>query len=165
MCDTIDVAEDFVQDTLLRAITHVASFRPGTNLAAWLITILRNRFRDQYRRRQREVEDAEGHYAEALKIEPEQTARIEFAEFCDALAKLPSEQRQALLLVGTSEISYEDAATLRLRHRHHQEPRTGRPARLLVNEPTNSVVGELQDSTTGNSPSRRHERKASCGKQ
>jgi RNA polymerase sigma-70 factor (ECF subfamily) len=112
LCGTIDGAEDLVQDTLLRAITHVASFRPGTNLAAWLITILRNRFRDEYRRRQREVEDAEGRYAEALEIEAEQTARIEFAEFCDALAKLPSEQRQALLLVGASEISYEDAATL-----------------------------------------------------
>jgi RNA polymerase sigma-70 factor, ECF subfamily len=81
LCGTIDGAEDLVQDTLLRAITHVASFRPGTNLAAWLITILRNRFRDEYRRRQREVEDVEGRYAEALEIEPEQTARIEFAEF------------------------------------------------------------------------------------
>jgi RNA polymerase sigma-70 factor (ECF subfamily) len=112
LCGTIDGAEDLVQDTLLRAFTHVASFQPGTNLAAWLVTILRNRFRDQYRKRQREVEDAEGHYAEALKIEPEQTARIEFAEFCAALTKLPSEQRQALLLVGASEISYDDAATL-----------------------------------------------------
>jgi RNA polymerase sigma-70 factor, ECF subfamily len=73
---------------------------------------LTHRFRDQYRKRQREVEDAEGHYAEALKIEPEQTARVEFAEFCAAFAKLPSGQRQALLLVGASEISYDKAAAL-----------------------------------------------------
>jgi RNA polymerase sigma-70 factor, ECF subfamily len=112
LCRTIDGAEDLVQDTLLRAFTHVASFQPGSNLTAWLVTILRNRFRDQYRKRQREVEDAEGYYAETLKIAPEQTARIEFAEFCAALAKLPSEQRQALLLVGASEISYDAAATL-----------------------------------------------------
>ena len=59
LCGTIDGAEDLVQDTLLRALTNVASFQPGTNLVAWLITILRNCFRDQYRKRQREVEDAE----------------------------------------------------------------------------------------------------------
>ena len=112
LCGTIDRAEDLVQDTLLRAFTHIGSFQPGTNLAGWLVTILRNRFRDQFRRRQREVEDADGRYAEVLMIEPEQTAKIEFAEFCDALAKLPSVQRQALLLVGASEISYDEAAIL-----------------------------------------------------
>ena len=112
LCGTIDCAEDLVQDTLLRALTHATSFQPGTNLAAWLVTILRNRFRDQYRKRRLEVEDADGHYAEALRIEPEQIAQVEFTEFCAALDKLPSEQRQALLLVGTSEISYDDAAAL-----------------------------------------------------
>ncbi|MGA8694774.1 MAG: sigma-70 family RNA polymerase sigma factor, partial [Xanthobacteraceae bacterium] len=57
LCGTIDRAEDLVQDTFLQALTHLDSFQPGTNLAAWLATILRNRFRDQYRRRQREVDD------------------------------------------------------------------------------------------------------------
>jgi RNA polymerase sigma-70 factor (ECF subfamily) len=102
LCGTTDCAEDLVQDTFLRALTHFESFQPGTNLAAWLVTILRNAFRDQYRKRQREVEDAEGRYAEALTSEPEQTALVEFAEFCAALTKLPAEQCDALLLVGAS---------------------------------------------------------------
>jgi RNA polymerase sigma-70 factor, ECF subfamily len=110
LCDTTDYAEDLVQDTLLQALTHLDSFQPGTNLAAWLATILRNRFRDQYRRRQREVEDTDGNYAGTLKSQPEQSARIDFSEFRAALAKLPPEQRHALILVGTSGFSYNDAA-------------------------------------------------------
>jgi RNA polymerase sigma-70 factor, ECF subfamily len=112
LCGTTDCAEDLVQDTFLRALTHFESFQPGTNLAAWLVTILRNAFRDQYRKRQREVEDAEGRYAEALTSEPEQTALVEFAEFRAALTKLPAEQRDALLLVGASDFSYDEAAAL-----------------------------------------------------
>jgi RNA polymerase sigma-70 factor, ECF subfamily len=112
LCGTIDRAEDLVQETLLRALTHIESFQPGTNLAAWLVTILRNLFRDQYRKRQREVEDVDGYYAETLNSEPEQMARVELAEFHSALAKLSSEQRQALLLVGTSDLSYDHAAAL-----------------------------------------------------
>jgi RNA polymerase sigma-70 factor (ECF subfamily) len=107
---TIDRAEDLVQDTFLQALTHLDTFQSGTNLAAWLATILRNRLRDQYRRRQREVEDADGHYAGMLNSQPDQSARIEFAEFRAALAKLPLEQRQALILLGTSDLSYDEAA-------------------------------------------------------
>ena len=110
MCGTIDRAEDLVQDTFLQALIHLDSIQPGTNLAAWLVTILRNRFRDQYRRRQREVEDGDGHYAETLNSQPEQSVHIDFAEFRAALAKLPPEQRQALILVGTSDLSYHDVA-------------------------------------------------------
>src|SRR5271157_1862488 len=112
LCGAMDRAEDLVQDTFLQAIVSFDSFRPGTNLAAWLVTILRNRFRDEYRKRQREVEDADNHYAERLKSEPEQIARFQFAEFRFAFAKLPAEQRRALFLVGASGLSYEDAAGL-----------------------------------------------------
>jgi RNA polymerase sigma-70 factor, ECF subfamily len=110
LCGTIDGADDLVQETFLRALIHIDSFQPGTNLAAWLVTILRNLFREQYRKRRREVEDVDGHYAEMLKTEPEQTARIEFGEFRAVLAKLPAEQRQALILVGASDLSCDEAA-------------------------------------------------------
>ena len=110
LCGTIDRAEDLVQDTFLQALTHLDSFRPGTTLAAWLVTILRNRFRDQYRRRQREIEDADGHYAGTLNSQPDQLARIEFAEFRTALAKLPAMQRQALILVGALDLSCDEVA-------------------------------------------------------
>ena len=110
LCGNIDRADDLVQETLLRALSHIDSFEPGTNMPAWLFTILRNLFRSEYRKRRREVEDADGRYAETLKSHPEQTGRGEFEEFRTALAKLPSDQREALILVGASGFSYEDAA-------------------------------------------------------
>lgn len=106
----VDRADDLVQETLLRALVNIASFEPGTNLSAWLFTILRNLFRSEYRKRRREVEDGDGTYAESLKSQPEQEARVEFREFRAALAKLPSDQREALILVGASGFSYEEAA-------------------------------------------------------
>ena len=112
LCGNIDRADDLVQETLLRALSHIDSFEPGTNMPAWLFTILRNLFRSEYRKRRREVEDADGRYAETLKSQPEQTGRVEFEEFRTALAKLPSDQREALILVGASGFSYEDAASI-----------------------------------------------------
>ncbi len=108
----IDRADDLVQETLLRAIANIDSFQPGTNMSAWMFTILRNLFRSEYRKRRREVEDTDGSYAESLKSQPEQNSRLEFQEFRTALAKLPPDQREALILVGASGFSYEEAATI-----------------------------------------------------
>ena len=132
LCGNVDRADDLVQETLLRALANIDSFEPGTNMSAWLFTILRNLFRSEYRKRRREVEDADGSYAERLKTQPEQTSQVEFEEFRTALAKLPPDQREALILVGASGFSYEEAAdNLRMRGRHDQEPRQPRahPAR------------------------------------
>ncbi|MEA2877003.1 MAG: hypothetical protein QOF14_2199 [Hyphomicrobiales bacterium] len=108
----IDRADDLVQETLLRAIANIDSFQPGTNMSAWMFTILRNLFRSEYRKRRREVEDTDGSYAESLKSQPEQSSRLEFQEFRTALAKLPPDQREALILVGASGFSYEEAASI-----------------------------------------------------
>ena len=105
-------ADDLVQETLLRAMANINSFQPGTNMSAWLFTILRNLFRSEYRKRRREVEDTDGGYAETLKSHPEQHSRVEFQEFRVALAKLPPDQREALILVGASGFSYEEAAAI-----------------------------------------------------
>jgi len=107
-----DRADDLVQETLLRALANIDSFQPGSNLPAWLFTILRNLFRSDYRKRRREVEDADGNYAKTLKTQPSQSAHLEFEEFRTALDKLPQDQREALILVGASGFSYEDAATI-----------------------------------------------------
>jgi RNA polymerase sigma-70 factor (ECF subfamily) len=112
LCGNVDRADDLVQETLLRAIANIDSFQPGTNMSAWLFTILRNLFRSEYRKRRREVEDADGSYAETLKTQPEQTSRVEFEEFRVALSKLPDDQREALILVGASGFSYEEAAEI-----------------------------------------------------
>src|SRR6187455_3467744 len=112
LCGNVDRADDLVQETLLRALANINSFQPGTNMSAWLFTILRNHFRSEYRKRRREVEDGDGSYAETLKAHPEQHSRVEFEEFRTALAKLPPDQREALILVGASGFSYEEAAAI-----------------------------------------------------
>jgi RNA polymerase sigma-70 factor (ECF subfamily) len=105
-----DRADDLVQDTLVRAVTNIHRFEVGTNLNAWLFTILRNLFHSEYRKRQREVEDADGSYAARLLVPPEQGARLDFEDFRKALAHIPLDQREALLLVGAEGLSYEEAA-------------------------------------------------------
>lgn len=112
LCRNADRADDLVQETLLRALTHIDSFQAGTSLPAWLFTILRNVFRSEYRKRRREVEDIDGSYAETLTTQPEQTSHLDFLDVLTALDKLPLDQRKALLLVGASGCSYGEAAKL-----------------------------------------------------
>jgi RNA polymerase sigma-70 factor (ECF subfamily) len=112
LCGNIDRANDLVQETLLRAWTHLDSFEPGTNMSAWLFTILRNHFRSEFRKRRREVEDADGGYADSLTTPEEQTSHIEFGELREALLKLSADQREALILIGASGFSYEEAAKI-----------------------------------------------------
>lgn len=107
-----DRADDLVQETMVRAFANISSFQPDSNLPAWLFTILRNHFRSDYRKRRREVEDADGSYAKTLKTQPAQNAHLEFEEFCVALQKLDPDQRDALMLVGASGFSYEDAGLI-----------------------------------------------------
>jgi RNA polymerase sigma-70 factor (ECF subfamily) len=112
LCRDVDRADDLVQAALLRAWTHIDSFEAGTNMAAWLFTILRNGFNSEYRKRRREVADVDGFYAATLTSPPEQEDRLELAEFQEALGRLPFEQREALLLVGGSGFSYGQAAQI-----------------------------------------------------
>jgi RNA polymerase sigma-70 factor, ECF subfamily len=106
-----DRADDLVQDTILRAWANIDRFERGTNLNAWLFTILRNQFHSEYRKRKREVEDADGSYAARLKTHPDQQSRLDFVDFRTALATLPLDQREALL-VGAQGMSYEEAAAV-----------------------------------------------------
>jgi len=108
----VDRANDLVQETLLRAWANLDSFTPGTNMSAWLFTILRNLFRSEYRKRRREVEDAEGFYAETLTSLPDQINHLEVEDFRGALERLPTDQRESLILVGASGFSYEEAAQI-----------------------------------------------------
>ena len=110
LCRNVDLADDLVQETLLRAWAHRDGFEPGTNMSAWLFTILRNNFRSEYRKRRREIDDADGALAAKLRSPPEQGHRVQFEELRAALGQLPIDQREALLLVGASGFSYEQAA-------------------------------------------------------
>ena len=108
----LDRSDDLVQDTLVRAWTKAESFRRGTNLTAWLFTILRNLFYSEQRKRKREVEDCDGVLAGKLTSLPEQEVRVEMAEFREALDLLPYSQREALILVGAQNFTYEEAAEI-----------------------------------------------------
>jgi RNA polymerase sigma factor (sigma-70 family) len=112
LCRNGDRADDLVQDTLMRALSNIESFQSGTNMAAWLFTILRNQFRSEYRKRKREVEDVDGIQAGKLSTQPGQESHLEFEEFRTALVELPLDQREALILVGASGYSYDDAAKI-----------------------------------------------------
>jgi RNA polymerase sigma-70 factor (ECF subfamily) len=107
-----DRADDLVQDTLVRALANIDRFERGTNLNAWLFTILRNLFHSEWRKMKREVEDIDGAYAARLSTIPEQGGRLDLADFRTALRKLPADQREALLLVGAQGFAYEDAAQI-----------------------------------------------------
>ncbi len=108
----LDRSDDLVQDTLVRAWTKADSFARGTNLTAWLFTILRNLFYSEQRKRKREVEDADGALAGRLTSLPEQEIRVEMREFQAALDLLPLSQREALVLVGAQSFTYEEAAEI-----------------------------------------------------
>ncbi len=112
LCGNVDQADDLVQETMLRALAHIDQFEPGTNMLAWLFTILRNLFRTEYRKRRREVEDDDGRYADSMKSQAEQTGRLEFVELRTALAELPADQREVVILVGASGLSYDEAAQI-----------------------------------------------------
>src|SRR3982751_2862123 len=105
-----DAADDLVQDTILRAWKNIDRFEVGTNLNAWLFTILRNAFLSQYRKTRREVEDPDGSFAARLRVPPEQPAKCDVQDMLRALGKLPADQREALLLIVAEGLSYEDAA-------------------------------------------------------
>src|SRR5215203_2774130 len=107
-----DQADDLVQETMVRALTHIDQFKPGTNLRAWLFTILRNQFTSEYRRRRWVIEDSDGIYVDALKTLPQQSSWLELQELRGALAKLSPEQREAVVLVGASGTTYEEAAAI-----------------------------------------------------
>jgi RNA polymerase sigma-70 factor (ECF subfamily) len=105
-------ADDLVQDTLIKAWTNREKFEPGTNLRAWLFTILRNTYYTAVLRRRREVRDETGEYAGTLRTPATQDWSVAISALQAALQKLPAEHREALILVGAAGLSYEEAAEI-----------------------------------------------------
>lgn len=107
-----DRADDLVQETLVKAWDKHLSFQPGTNMKAWLFTILRNEFYSQMRKRGREVQDSEGVMTGRLAVHPSQHGLLDLEDFRAALAQLPEDQRESIILIGASGFSYEEAAEI-----------------------------------------------------
>jgi RNA polymerase sigma factor (sigma-70 family) len=105
-------AEDLVQVTLLRAWQHRDKYTPGTTLAAWLFTIMRNAFYSGRRRKRLEVEDPDEAHQAKIAVAPVQGHGLDVADMWNALGRLTSDQREALILVALENLSYDDAAAV-----------------------------------------------------
>ena len=139
----VDRADDLVQDTIVRALTHTDRFEPGSNLQAWTFTILRNLFHSAYRKRRREVEDADGIHASRLATIPDQGAHLDFEDFQIALAHLAPDQREALLLIGAEGFSYEEAAAICRTKVGTVKSRVNRARRRLAERLGYDVVADI----------------------
>lgn len=112
LCSDADRADDLVQDTMLKAWNSLDTFQEGTNLRAWLFTILRNTYFSDCRRRRREVSDDDGEYVAQLCVPPSQHGAVDAQDMLKALALLTDDQREALILVGAEGFAYEEAAAI-----------------------------------------------------
>ena len=104
-------ADDLVQDTLARALSKEQFWQPGTNLRAWLFTIMHNQNVNNIRRNIRDSAAVDIERVSAtLPATADPTATRKMFELERALAQLPLERRQVILLVGLEGMSYEDTA-------------------------------------------------------
>jgi RNA polymerase sigma-70 factor, ECF subfamily len=102
-------AEDLVQDAVANALAAQDSFTPGTNFAAWMHRILRNRFISTLRK-QRETTDIEDLPMSAFAVSAAHEDRMVLKELSRALGRLPADQREALFMVVLQGLSYEEVA-------------------------------------------------------
>lgn len=109
LCRDSNAADDLVQDTVMRAIANRSQFEVGSNLGAWLTTILRNVFLTSRRRRKHEVEDPDGEMARRVPIEASALRTMEAQETLRLIDLLPETFRQPLRLVADG-ASYEEVA-------------------------------------------------------
>lgn len=113
LCGNSAQADDLVQDTILSAWQHWDRFQEGTNLRAWLFTILRNKFLTNMRKQREEVSiDVEGTLPYSLTVQPAQHSWMDSRDFLKALKRVPTDQREALVLVGAEGFSCEEAAEI-----------------------------------------------------
>ena len=105
-------ADDLVQETLVKGWANLERFEQGTNLRAWLFTILRNTFYSERRKAWREVGDPDGEISGRLAEKPAHDGRIALNEFLAAFMQLPDDQREVLMLIGSKGFSYQEAAEL-----------------------------------------------------
>ena len=112
LCRHREMADDLAQDTMMRAWAARASYSQGSNFRAWMFMIMRNQFYTTLRKNSR-MTSLDPEVAErVLVVAPAQHNGINVDDVAKALQKLPAEQREVLLLVGASGVSYEEAAEI-----------------------------------------------------
>lgn len=112
LCGAADVADDLVQDTLLRAWEKQDTLKSPAKLKAWAMTILRNEFFAQCRRSKFSVDDADGQYADTLVESAHQEVSAELRDLSDVLAQMDEASRECLILIFVNELTYEEAAAV-----------------------------------------------------
>ena len=112
LCRDRSLADDLVQEAVVRALGHIHQFRSGTNLKAWIMTILRNAFFSEMRRRKRASQFNGEMLWNGGATSGGQEERLMMRDLERAFRMLPSSQREAIILVGASGYSYEDAAQI-----------------------------------------------------
>jgi len=112
LCGRADMADDLVQETLLKAWAARDRFEPGTSMRAWTFVILRNAYLTDMRRNRFRGEYDETLAERILTAPADQEEPIHLADLHRALLTLPAERREALLLVGAGGFSYEEAAQI-----------------------------------------------------
>lgn len=110
LCRNRSLADDMMQDTIVKAWAKIDTFEPGSNMKAWLFTILRNTYYTRHQKMKREVSDKDGAFTDTLSVKPDHDGRLQMRDFKTAFETLPDEQREALMLVGAQGFSYEEAA-------------------------------------------------------
>jgi len=112
LCGNPDMADDLAQEALVKAWQARSSFIPGTNLKAWLFTILRNQFYSDRRRSWRQAPWDQDAAERMPGMRDEQDWAAQLSDTARALRTLSDEQREALILVGAGGFSYEEAARI-----------------------------------------------------
>jgi len=108
-----DRADDLVQDTLVRALTKGHLWQPGTDIRAWLFTIMHNQYVNMVRREMRDSATVDiEQLSSTLVATTDPTVGRQLVELDRALARLPDEQREVILLVGLEGMAYESAAQI-----------------------------------------------------
>ncbi len=102
--------DDLVQETAARALRFADKFEPGTNLKAWLVTILKNEYLNEIRRQKHVVQIGIDAVESSLAIAGNQEFRLELREMQEAFDRLTPSRREALMMVGVEGVSYEEAA-------------------------------------------------------
>lgn len=106
------LADDMVQDTILKAWTQIDKFQQGTKMRAWLFTILRNTYYSHRRKRAREVQDVDQIYTDTLVTKPAHDGTLQMRDFYRALSRLPAAQRETLILLGAAGYSHDEVAEI-----------------------------------------------------
>jgi len=142
-----ELADDLVQDCMVRALGNLDSWQQGTNLRAWLITILRNKFYNDCRKTKRErIVLAEHNLSETNIIPARQEVGLQLAAFDEAFGKLSAEHREVLMLIAVEGFRYEEAAKMTGLSVGTVKSRVSR-ARALLRDLTFQEEGTIHQTT------------------